>query len=75
MIEVNKSDAMIITLNGEKREVPEGLTVDGLLEFLKISKESVTVQHNGVVLKQKQHTVVRVGEGNVLEIVKFVEGG
>jgi len=64
-----------VTINGEKRTVPAGLTVDGLLDFLKVRKAAAIVEHNRVVLKQRDNASVAVNAGDVLEIVRFVGGG
>ena len=43
---------MNITLNGEKKDAPEGLTVLGLLQHLKIQPERVAVELNLNVVKK-----------------------
>ena len=64
-----------ITVNGEVRSVPQGLTVDDLLDYFKVRKAAAVVEHNRVVLKQREHSGARVSDGDVLEIVRFVGGG
>lgn len=64
-----------VTINGEKRKVPAGLTVEGLLDHLRVKKASAIVEHNKVVLKQQDNASVNVSEGDVIEIVRFVGGG
>ena len=64
-----------ITVNGEKRKVPSGMTVGGLLDYFKVRKAAAVVEHNRVVLKQKENDSAAVNEGDVLEIVRFVGGG
>jgi len=64
-----------VTINGEEREVPAGLTVDGLLDHLRIKKKTAIVEHNRTVLKQKEFPDADVEAGDNLEIVKFVGGG
>ena len=43
---------MMIRLNGEEQELPDGLTVTGLLEHLKIKTERVAVERNRLVVKR-----------------------
>ncbi|HXX29747.1 MAG TPA: sulfur carrier protein ThiS [Myxococcaceae bacterium] len=65
---------MQVVVNGERREVPDGLTVLELLRALSVPGR-VAVERNGVVLRQAEHAVVRLGDGDVLEVVTFVGGG
>jgi sulfur carrier protein len=65
---------MFVQVNGERREVPDGATVLELLRALGV-RGRVAVERNGVVLRQAEHAEVRVGEGDVLEVVTFVGGG
>jgi len=65
---------MFVQVNGERREVPDGATVLELLRTLGV-RGRVAVERNGVVLRQAEHADVRIGEGDVLEVVTFVGGG
>lgn len=68
--------AMIkVKVNGETREVPAGLTVGGLLDYFKVRKAAAVVEHNRVILKQRENDAVAVNEGDEIEIVRFVGGG
>jgi thiamine biosynthesis protein ThiS len=64
-----------VTINGEKRSVPQGLTINGLLDFLNVKKAAAVVEHNRTVLKQRDNDSVTVAAGDELEIVRFVGGG
>ncbi len=64
-----------IIVNGDKREVPDGLNINGLLDFLKVRKTAAVVEHNRTVLKQREHNEITVNAGDTLEIVRFVGGG
>lgn len=66
---------MQITVNGEVREVPEGLTVRGLVEHLGLTEGPVAVEQNRVVVPRAEHATTPVAPGDVLEIVHFVGGG
>ena len=66
---------MQIKLNGEVRDIPEGLTVAGLLEHLEIKAERVAVEVNEEVVTKKEHATHTVQPGDAVEIVAFVGGG
>ena len=63
------------TVNGEKLELPEGLTVAQLLRHLGVRAERVAVERNGAVVKRARHGEEKLSSGDVLEIVTFVGGG
>jgi len=66
---------MNITLNGETRKVPDGLTVRGLLEHLKIRTEKVAVERNLEIVKKAAYGATLLNEGDSLEVVSFMAGG
>lgn len=66
---------MNITLNGEKKTVPNGITVLGLLDFLKIKPERVAVELNMEIVRKHFYDATAVREGDSLEVVSFMQGG
>jgi len=66
---------MDITLNGEKKSVPDGLAVLGLLQFLKIQPERVAVELNLNVVKKNDYATAQVKDGDSVEVVSFMAGG
>ena len=66
---------MKLMINGEERELPEGITVSTLLEMLQIAPERVVVEVNLAILKRAQHAGTVLQEGDQVEIVQFVGGG
>lgn len=66
---------MQATVNGERKDLPEGLTVAGLLRHLGVRAERVAVERNGSVVKRARHDEEQLAPGDVLEIVTFVGGG
>jgi len=66
---------MRATVNGEPLELPEGLTVQSLLEHLALAFDRVAVERNGAVVKRARHAGEKLKDGDVLEIVTFVGGG
>jgi thiamine biosynthesis protein ThiS len=66
---------MTLTINGATHDVPEGLTVRGLVEHLGLVEGPVAVELNGAVVPRKKHGDQPVAPGDVVEIVHFVGGG
>jgi sulfur carrier protein len=67
--------AIELTVNGERKEVPEGLTVRGLVEHLGLTEGPVAVEKNREVVPRAQHATTPLSAGDVIEIVHFVGGG
>jgi sulfur carrier protein len=66
---------MIINLNGEKKEVPDTITITGLLDLLKIQHQRVAVELNMEVIRKERFDTVIIREGDTLEVVSFMAGG
>lgn len=66
---------MVIQVNGEKREVLGGLTVERLLKELGIRPGRVVVELNRDVISRDAHGTIFLKEGDAVEIVQFVGGG
>jgi thiamine biosynthesis protein ThiS len=66
---------MVITLNGDRFELEEPMTVTALLSKLDLDPRRVAVEHNLTILKRQRFTEVVVGDGDRIEIVNFVGGG
>jgi sulfur carrier protein len=66
---------MIITLNGEKKDIPDNITIVGLLEFLRIQHQRVAVELNTEIVKKDKYGETSIKEGDSLEVVSFMGGG
>ena len=66
---------MRVEINGEPHDVPDALTVRGLLEHLGLTAGPVAVEINREVVPRAEHGAVRVQEGDRVEVVHFVGGG
>ena len=66
---------LTITLNGDRYDIPEPVTVTALLASLAIDARRVAVEHNLVILKRTAFDLTMVVEGDNVEIVNFVGGG
>ena len=64
-----------IIVNGEKREVPEGLGVSALLSHLGLPAERVAIERNLEILPRSQWVKTAVEAGDRFEIVHLVGGG
>ena len=69
------ADRLTITLNGERYELDEPISVAGLLARLEIDPRRVAIEHNLSIIKRQTFPEVVIGEGDTLEIVNFVGGG
>jgi sulfur carrier protein len=66
---------MRIEVNGEMRDVEEGLTVRGLLLALELGDRLVAVERNAELVPRTRHETTVLCEGDRIEIVEFVGGG
>ncbi|MBX6313424.1 MAG: sulfur carrier protein ThiS [Isosphaeraceae bacterium] len=66
---------VIITLNGERREVPDSLNVADLIRQLALKPEHVAVEVNRSLVPRARHAETRLAAGDVLEVVTLVGGG
>jgi thiamine biosynthesis protein ThiS len=66
---------MMITVNGQAKEVPDGITVQGLLEFLDIRPQRVAVEINEEIVRKANYGSVAVKNGDRVEVVQFMGGG
>jgi sulfur carrier protein len=66
---------MNLTVNGEAKTFPEGLTVRGLVEALALTEGPVAVERNREVVPRALHGETVLQDQDVLEIVHLVGGG
>jgi len=66
---------LTITLNGEHCQLPDALTVAGLLILLGVKAEHVAVEVNGHLVPRATHEETSLAPGDVLEVVTLVGGG
>lgn len=64
-----------LTINGDRREVPEGLTLATLLAHLGLDPRMVVVEQNRMIVRKNAIAEARVAAGDEIEIVHFVGGG
>ena len=64
-----------VRVNGEERRIAAGQTVREYVESLGLHPGLVVVEHNRAILDRERYGDIRIGEGDVLELVHFVGGG
>lgn len=66
---------MTVTINGERREIPDGMNMLALLAHLGMRTERVAIERNFNLLPRAQWQETRVEPNDSFEIVHFVGGG
>ena len=77
MTRTEASEAPVtLTVNGDRRDVPRGSTLAGLLRSLALDPRMIVVEHNRVILRDHDaFGDVPLRDGDTLELVHFVGGG
>jgi sulfur carrier protein len=70
-----ETKTIAIMVNGEPRQVPEGLNVAALLKFLEIDAAKVAVELNREIVRKPEWEQAKVLDGAQVEVVWFVGGG
>ena len=66
---------MLIKLNGEIKELPEGATIEALLESLSIKAQGIAVEVNREIVPRRLFGTAALKDGDAVEIVRMVGGG
>lgn len=66
---------MTVTINGERREVPDDLTVAALLDHIGMPRDRVAIELNLDILPRALWLDTRIQPNDSFEIVHFVGGG
>lgn len=66
---------MAVVLNGERRELPAGMTLRRLLGELGLDPRTVVVELNRQVIRPPALEETVLSEGDRVELVHFVGGG
>lgn len=64
-----------VTLNGEVRALPAGLSLAAMLAHLGLDPRKVAVERNLEIAPRSAYGQIAVEDGDRLEIVQFVGGG
>lgn len=66
---------MTVTVNGERRSLPEGCTVADLVQQLGLAQRACAVEVDRGLVPRKEHAARRLHPGASVEIVTLVGGG
>jgi sulfur carrier protein len=66
---------MVVSVNGKTVELPEGISVDGLLDHLKVKREYTAVAVNREITPKAQYAETRLKDGDKIEVVRPMGGG
>jgi thiamine biosynthesis protein ThiS len=66
---------MQVTINGETKEITDELNLDELLKHFSLPAERVAIELNKEVVRKKDWEIVKIAEGDKLEVIHFVGGG
>ena len=66
---------MTIFINGEARELDDGLSVAAMLDALELPKQRVAIELNRKVIRKQEWESTGVASGDRIEVVHFVGGG
>lgn len=66
---------MQVTVNGERRDIATGATVQTLLDSLGLKAPAIVVQRNADIVDRARFAQTPIADGDILELVRFVGGG
>ena len=68
---------MIVTINGERREIAAGATVANVVELLNVAPggRGVAVALDGEVVSRSRWDEAELNEGALIEVVAAIQGG
>jgi sulfur carrier protein len=66
---------MTIRVNGQWRDIPEGLTVGDLIAELGVAREGIAVARNDDVVARREIDATALHAGDTIEIIAAVAGG
>lgn len=65
----------MVFVNGQEQEIPDGVTVLGLLETMGVRPGRVAVEVNGAVVRRADYPRRSLADRDRVEVVQFVGGG
>ncbi len=66
---------MIITINGEKKDIAKPLDLQRLLQHEGYSEMTIAVARNGVFVQKDNYDSTQIEDGDAIEIVAPMQGG
>lgn len=62
-------------VNGKEMNLEDGITIEELLSKIKINKDRVVVEVDGIIVLKDEFSSFKLKENNTIEVVSFVGGG
>jgi len=72
---MNNLNVAKIQLNGDSYEINSGTNLNQLLNKLKIQKNKVAVEVNGIIVEKNKYPNLILSKDDKVEIVHFIGGG
>ena len=72
---MNNLNVAKIQLNGSAYEIDTETNLNQLLNKLKIQKNKVAIEVNGMIVEKNKYPKVILNKGDKVEIVHFIGGG
>jgi thiamine biosynthesis protein ThiS len=66
---------VVVSLNGERQSLSDGLTLGQLVIQLGLSTRRIAVEVNRAIVPRDAYDTYALAEGDTIEIVHFVGGG
>ncbi|WP_201337118.1 sulfur carrier protein ThiS [Nitratiruptor sp. YY08-13] len=66
---------MLVTINGERKEIPNNSTIEDILKQLKIEEKVMAVAVNMEIVKKEEWSSFKPKEGDKIEFLGFTGGG
>ncbi len=66
---------MQILLNGEPKEIPNGMNVAGLLQHLALDDTKIAIEQNRAIVPKSTYGEAPLHDKDEIEIVGFIGGG
>jgi len=66
---------MVITINGETKEIGKEVNLDDLLKFFALPQAQIAIEVNKQVVRKKDWENIKISEADKIEIIHFVGGG
>ncbi|BCD62432.1 sulfur carrier protein [Nitratiruptor sp. YY08-26] len=65
----------MVTINGERKEIPNNSTIEDILKQLKIEEKVMAVAVNMEIVKKEEWSSFKPKEGDKIEFLGFTGGG
>jgi sulfur carrier protein len=64
-----------LLINGELKELGDGLSLEELIKQLGVRKETVVAEVNRRIIQAEQRADCKLSDGDQIELIQFVGGG